>query len=173
MAHPYVMVKGKSWVEILHHLQTMLTAISIKSGNSDDQTRVIVKNYHDAIEDKKMILFEVAASGIVEYCNFYKITPDKGVHDEFKGIYFTGIAISQYLVKLGLADINKLHLKAMLALLDFRLSSRNACRRDLSDRLRSIINNNALDEHLGKYGWYLIYKCLFNAASPATDIKQQ
>jgi hypothetical protein len=49
--------------------------------------------------------------------------------------------------------------------LDFRLSSRNARRVELSNRIRSVINNNALDEHLGKYGWYLIYKCLFNAAS--------
>ena len=164
MAHPYITVNGKTWVEILHHLQTALSAISLKSGNTPEETRKIVDSYHQVIEGKKEVLFEMAAAGIVEYCNFYKITPDKGVHDEFKGIYFTGIAISKYLVLLGLADINKLHLKAMLALLDFRLSSRSACRKDLSDRVRIIINNNGLDEHLGKYGWYLIYKCLFNAA---------
>ncbi|MFA7351676.1 MAG: hypothetical protein WC009_13025 [Methylotenera sp.] len=165
MAHPYITVNGKTWVEILHHLQTALAAVSLQSGSSTDDTRAIVESYHKTIESKKDVLFELAAVGIVEYCNFYKVTPDKGVHDEFKGIYFTGIAVSKYLVQLGLVDINKLHLKAMLALLDFRLSSRGARRVELSDRVRSVINNNALDEHLGKYGWYLIYKCLFNAAS--------
>lgn len=164
MAHPYITVNGKSWVEILHHLQTALTGVSIQSGISPDDTRSLVETYHKTIEGKKDVLFELAAVGIVEYCNFYKVTPDKGVHDEFKGIYFTGIAISKYLVQVGLVDINKLHLKAMLGLLDFRLSSRNARRVELSNRIRSVINNNALDEHLGKYGWYLIYKCLFNAA---------
>lgn len=165
MAHPYITVNGKSWVEILHHLQTALAGISLQSGNSPDDTKSLVDTYHKTIESKKDVLFELAAVGIVEYCNFYKVTPDKGVHDEFKGIYFTGIAISKYLVQVGLVDINKLHLKAMLGLLDFRLSSRNARRVELSNRIRSVINNNALDEHLGKYGWYLIYKCLFNAAS--------
>ena len=169
MAHPYITVNGKHWVEILHHLQTALTAISLKQGNSEEQTEEFTKKYHETIEEKKPILFEVAALGIVNYCNFYKITPDKGVHDEFKGIYFAGVAISKYLVDLGLVDINKLHLKAMLALLDFRLSKRNACRKDLSERVRTIINNNGLDEHLGKYGWYLLYKCLYNAAENKSD----
>lgn len=171
MAHPYVTVNGKTWVEILTHLQTALAAISLESGISEADTKALVETYHKTIEGKKGVLFEMAAIGIVEYCNFYKVTPAKGVHDEFKGIYFTGIAVSEYLVQLGLVDINKLHLKAMLALLDFRLSSRNARRVELSDRVRLVINNNALKEHFGKYGWYLIYKCLFNAAEQ--QIKQQ
>lgn len=166
MAHPLVTVHGKDWIEILRYFKEAIAAIALHDGLDKARVKSLVEQYVQVIEADRDSIFVATAAGIIEYLNFYEVRPTEGVHDEFKGIYFSGMTVSRYLVNLGLADLNKLHLRAVLRLLDTRLEMPYKVRRPvLTERIRSVINNNVMESHLGKYGWYLVYKCLFNAAN--------
>lgn len=166
LSHPLVVVHGSQWTEFLTHLKETIAFLARNDGIDKDETRLLISQYVKEIEDNKDNIFLASAYGIVTYLNFYNVRPTEGVHDEFKGIYFTGMAVSEHLHKLGLAELNKLHLRAMLRVLDFRLAMPHKARRDLlTERIRSIIDNGTIEAHLGKYGWYITYKCLFNAAN--------
>lgn len=166
MAHPLVMVHGSEWTKILKYLKDTIALIALSDGISDEAVEILIENYVKTVEENRDKVFMSTAIGLVQYLNFYHVMPTEGVHDEFKGLYFTGIAVSEHLNHLGFADLNKLHLRALLRLLDIRLEYPFQIRRPaLSQRVRSVIDNNAVDAHLGKYGWYLIYKCLYNAAN--------
>lgn len=166
MPHPLVIVHGSEWTKILEYLMQTIALLALHDGIKEEEVTNLIEQYVREVQDNRQDIFLSTAVGIVEYLNFYKVFPTEGVHDEFKGIYFTGMAVSKHLVRLGLADLNKLHLRALLRLLDFRLEEPFKVRRPvLTERIRSVIDNNALESHLGKYGWYLIYKCLYNAAN--------
>lgn len=166
MSHPLVIVHGSEWTKILEYLKQTIALLALHDGIKEEEVTNLIEQYVREVQDNRQDIFLSTAVGIVEYLNFYKVFPTEGVHDEFKGIYFTGMAVSKHLVRLGLADLNKLHLRALLRLLDFRLEEPFKVRRPvLTERIRSVIDNNALESHLGKYGWYLIYKCLYNAAN--------
>lgn len=166
MPHPYIQINKKAWGTILDSLKKCVVLISSKTGSNHAQVEEYLRQYTSIINTNSEGIFTAAATGIYQYINFYKISPREGIYDEFKNIYFLGAAITIWLNKLGLADLNKLHQKAVLRLLDHRLlKPHGAYRKTLSARVVSAINNNVLYEHFGTYGWYLIYKCLFNAAS--------
>lgn len=106
--------------------------------------------------------------GVEYYLNFYDVFPSDGKCDEFKNIYFIGTAISQKLQDGGISDLAKFQQIAVMKLLDYRLhKDANTRRPELSFRIRQSINFNKIDEDLGRFGWYMIYKCLFNAAMDA------
>ena len=166
MPHPLVIVHGQTWTSILNHIKDTISLLALADGKTDTEVEELIRAYVENIEDNRDQIFMQSAIGIVQYLNFYKVFPTEGVHDEFKGIYFTGMAVSAHLDRLGLADLNKYHLRSMLGILDYRLfHPHKANRKVLTERIRSIIDNNAVDAHLGKYGWYLIYKCLYNASN--------
>lgn len=166
MSHPLVMVHGSEWTKLLKYLKESISLIALHDGISEEAVEILIANYVKAIEEDKENIFLFTANGILQYLNFYNVIPTQGVHDEFKGIYFTGMAVSDRLIQLGFADLNKLHLRAVLRLLDFRLAEPHKIRRpDLTTRIRTVIDNNSVESHLGKYGWYLIYKCLFNSVN--------
>lgn len=176
MNEPKFFLHGYEWSKYLNYFQKGISFIYLqdvtdgKITENDEieliteKARTLASQYFKTITDNKEEILDLTLVGMREYLNFYQVYPQEGEHDEFKGIFYTGMAISKILVKLGLLDLNKLHLKAVLLLMDHRLESPlNARRNALSERISSMINNNVLDDHLGKYGWYLIYKCLFNA----------
>lgn len=166
MPHPLVIIHGSEWTKILGYLKETIAFLSLHDEVAEDDVNKLIDQYVKEIEGNRDNIFLSTALGIVQYLNFYKVFPTEGVHDEFKGIYFTGMAVSEHLKRLGLADLNKLHLRAVLRLLDFRLEEPFKVRRPvLTARIRSVIDNNAVESHLGKYGWYLVYKCLYNAAN--------
>lgn len=171
MSHPLVMVHGSEWTKVLKYLKETIILIALNDGISEEAVAILIANYVKAIEDDRDNIFLSTAHGILQYLNFYDVHPTQGVHDEFKGIYFTGMAVSEHLNRLGFADLNKLHLRALLRLLDFRLHEPHNIRRpDLTRRIKTVIDNNAVESHLGKYGWYLIYKCLFNSVNDKSKI---
>ncbi len=99
------------------------------------------------------------------YLNSYEVRPKDGVCDEFKNIYFLGVAISREMKQVGLADIAKYQQIAMLKLLDFRLfDDVNIARPQLTARVRRAIESGALENDFGRFGLYLVYRCLFNFA---------
>lgn len=171
MPHPLVMVHGSEWTKILKNIKEAIAIIALGDGISEEAVATLIDSYVKSIEGNRDQIFLNTAMGIVQYLNFYNVKPTEGVHDEFKGIYFTGMAVSDFLSDLGFADLNKLHLKAVLSLLDFRLEEPFKVRRPvLTERIRSVIDNNAIESQLGKYGWYLIYKCLYNSANQKSKI---
>jgi hypothetical protein len=174
MAHPYIEINKKSWGIILNSFKECIALISSETGSPQTQVEGYLKQYSSAINTNSEAIFTAASHGIHQYINFYKVSPQEGIYDEFKNIYFLGVAITIWLNKLGLVDLNKLHQKAMLRLLDLRLlEPYGAFRPALSSRIVRAINYNVLDEHYGAYGWYLIYKCLFNAASDKAKDKEK
>ncbi|MEK7592943.1 MAG: hypothetical protein AAB508_06205 [Patescibacteria group bacterium] len=164
------MLNGSDWVKILEHIRVAIAFLALNDKVEAEEVTKLVEQYAKGILDDRDNIFALTAAGIVEYINFYKVHPKDGVYDEFKSIYFTGMAVSKRLAQLGLVDLNKLHLRAMLRLLDLRLEEPFKVRRTaLTERIRSIIDNNVIESHLGKYGWYLIYKCLYNAANTKSE----
>lgn len=174
MPHPLVIVNGSFWVEILSIIKGTIARFALEDGMDDAQVHELLAEYVQVIEGAREEIFIATARDITKYLNFYKVYPTEGAHDEFKGIYFTGMAVSRFLVRLGLTDLNKLHLRAVLRLLDFRLEYPHRVRRPkLTERIRSLIDSGdkEMQDHLGIYGWYMIYKCLYNSASDrAKDI---
>ena len=104
-------------------------------------------------------------SELAYYLNFYNVTPADDVYDEFKNFYFLGMAITAELEKRGVKDLVKLQLQAILHLLNVRLKSVGAHRVQLTRRLSNAIDNGAIRNDFGRFGWYILYKCLFNAAT--------
>lgn len=166
MAHPLVMVNGQEWKKQLGNFSATIALIALAEGTEEKAVDDLIEQYVTAIDSNEETIMLHTAAGITEYCNFYKVLPTEGVHDEFKGLYFTAVAVSVQLTRMGLAELNKLHLRALLRLLDIRLFEPYRANRPLlTARIRSVIDNNAVESHLGKYGWYLTYKCLFNAVN--------
>lgn len=98
------------------------------------------------------------------YLNFYNVNPENDVYDEFKNFYFIGMAITTELEERGAKDLVKLQLKALLHLLNTRLNTVGAHRSQLTRRISNAIDNGAIRKDFGRFGWYILYKCLFNAA---------
>lgn len=170
-------ISGDNWSKYLNALQKGLTFIVADSLISVEKTEeekqeaqvkveLLAKQYYETVKSNIDVLFHNTALEMAKYVNFYEVYPKGGQHDELKGIFFTGMAISDLLVSLGYLDLNRYHLNAVLGLMDYRLDEPYRAKREvLTERIRSMIDNNVVAEHLGKYGWYLIYKCLYNSAA--------
>lgn len=105
-----------------------------------------------------------------KYLNFYNVYPEKLSSDEFKYIYFIGMTVADKLKEEGMDDHARYHLKAVLRLLDYRLKDPyDAYRPQLSQRIQKTIDNHKIHEHFGEFGWYLLYKCLFNSAKEKAE----
>lgn len=151
---------------MLTYLQETLISIALNNGISEEATEILASQYSEIANKNRERIFEVTARKITEYINFHQVHPRDGVYDEFKGIYFIGTAMSESLLDAGLLDLNKLHQRAILRLLDLRLEyPHKAYRKVLSERIKKTIEHSSVEPHFGKYGWYITYKCLFNAAS--------
>lgn len=166
MSHPLITIHGNSWIRMLTDFSETISLLALGDGKPEVDVELLVSQYHQAVESNRDHIFLGTAHGITQYLNLYAVLPKEGAYDEFKNIYFTGLAASACLKRDGLVELNKYQLRAILRLLDYRLESPYKIRRpDLTKRIKSIITENLVDEHLGKYGWYLIYKCLFNSAN--------
>ncbi len=121
-------------------------------------------HYATFIQHNIEAIAENMQSELAYYLNFYNVTPANDVYDEFKNFYFLGMAITTELEKRGAKHLVKLQLKALLHLLNVRLNTVGAHRAPLTRRLSNAIDNGAIKNDFGRFGWYVLYKCLFNAA---------
>lgn len=173
MSHPYIQINGKAWTEMLIRMQETVVAIVLNDSleaTTPCDVDAIGAEYARIVNNNKEDLFRATTQMIVAYINFYQVHPNEGIYDEFKSIYFIGMAMSAKLINDGHNDLNKLHLRAVLRLLDIRLEvPHKAFRPQLSDRIKKAIKNDTISKHYGDYGWYLIYKCLFNAANERSN----
>ena len=122
-------------------------------------------HYSAFIQQNDDAIAENMQSELAYYLNFYNVIPANDVYDEFKNFYFLGTAIATELEKRGAKHLVKLQLKALLHLLNVRLNTVGAHRAPLTRRLSNAIDNGAIKNDFGRFGWYILYKCLFNAAS--------
>ncbi|MDI9331777.1 MAG: hypothetical protein QM527_10815 [Alphaproteobacteria bacterium] len=122
-----------------------------------------MKQYHDLITAHQRGIFEKTAFDISQYTSDYRVQVREGIADEFKAIYFLGMNIAKCLIENQ--KLKKQHHGAVLDLLDYRLAEpHKANRPKLTARILSMIDKDHIEQNLGKHGWYLLYKCLFNAA---------
>lgn len=183
MSETQLALNGEEWTKYLNIFQKSICFILMKDvidgkvtnqadiDSAKEKTSLLAEQYFNEVNKNKIEIFKSTASSMDEYLNFYQVYPKNGEHDEFKGIFFTGMAVSKQLVSSGLLDLNKYHLNAVLGLMDYRLDEPyKVSRKILTERIRSMIDNNVIESHLGKYGWYLTYKCLYNSAQDRASV---
>lgn len=171
-------VVGESWTNYLNYFQNAITHIildDVINSKVTDQTEkdeleakadLYAKQYFETIKRHMQEVFINTALSMDKYLNSYQVYPKDGDYDEFKGIYFTGMVIAKHLEHVGLLELKKIHLKAVLGLMDFRLDNPLKCSRKLlTERIISMIDNDKIHDHMGMYGWYITYKCLYNSAN--------
>ena len=164
MPNPIVYLNKKEWLFYTKTFAQTIVYISDADGASADVIKDLLKDYETTLNDKTNDLFEKAAHDITIYLRLYGVRPSNGIYDEFKGIYFLSRVIADYLKNVGLETLSNLQLRACLHLLNKRLERSNAAREPLHNAIEDAIKNNRLDSDFGKYGWYIVYKCLCNAA---------
>lgn len=176
MPHAIAYVKKAEWNQWLETFKETfaLKLLQTKQGSESDTARIICELMH-LIQSEKETVFEMAASAVANYCGLYGVSPKEKLLDEFKHIYFLGTAVACFLRSKGEKEWARMQLLVVQDLLDFRLMyPLNAQRPKLTHRIIKTIEQDKVQENLGSIGWYLIYKCLFNAAlekplnSPAT-----
>lgn len=166
MTHPYVIIRKQDWLFFISQIKDGIAYLLALDGATDDQIKQQLSIYVKELGgNREHAILEIVALEMAAYCSFYKVKPTDGIYDEFKGIYFIGMCVAKTLDSLGYPELNKLALKSMLGMLNHRLNiPYNADRDALTTRVLKIIDEDKLDEHFGRFGLYLIFKCLFNAA---------
>lgn len=131
-------------------------------GASSDDFEESLASYASVIEENCEAIYRVAAAEISTYLNLYNIHANKSA-DEFKIIYYVGVAIERHLQRVGLAYVGQVHSFAMVGLLDFRLQTLNYKKPQLTKALTRLIKLGKLESELGATGCYMIYKCVSTA----------
>lgn len=137
--------------------------ISLSKSASETYLNFVVNN-RDAIVQfwQKELSYYIIA---------YDIHPENDILDEFKNFYFIGTAIATELENQGHKELRMLQLLAVQKLFDFRLYTVNSLRPDLTIRLNKAIDGSSITTDFGRFGWYITYKCLYNAAKDAANDK--
>lgn len=152
-------------IKTLQFFRETITKIADEQGTETSKITDIGIRYAGFVEDNHAKIFENMASELGYYLNFYNVYPSNDVYDEFKNYYFLGTAITKELEQRGMRDLVKLQLLAVQRLLDLRLHSVEARRQTLTKRMVDAIENGSVAADFGRFGWYILYKCLFNAAT--------
>lgn len=166
MPHPIAYISKTEWNKWLEIFKETFALISLSERHlSEEETAQTISNLVNLVESEKTTIFERAAHGISNYCGLYYVVPKEMLLDEFKHIYFLGTAVAETLRHNGEKEWATTQLLAVQALLDFRLMQPfKAHRPDLTHRMKKTIELDKMTESFGRYGWYVVYKCLFNAA---------
>lgn len=100
-----------------------------------------------------------AAEGISSYLNLYNVRAEESA-DEYKVIYYLGMAIFKRLQHAKADEAAKIHLFGMIGMLDFRLLDIGVDKPPLRRALMELVRYNRFESELGATGCYLIYKCV-------------
>lgn len=165
MPNPIVILNSKEWRLYTRHFAQTIAYLCDQEGIQRSEIEEHLKSYADALNAKTDQLFEKAAYDITLYLRLYGVRPVNMIFDEFKGIYFLSRVIADYLKNTGLESLSNLQLRACLHLLNKRLEFSNAARKQLYDAIEEAIKHNRIESDFGKYGWYIVYKCLCNAST--------
>ena len=157
-------INAQHAIDTLQFFRESISHLAQIDGLSDPKITSMNIGYSAFIQTHQEIIAENMQSEVGFYLTFYKVTPDNDIFDEFKNIYFLGMAITKELESKGHIDLAKYQLRAILHLLDLRLASEKAVRPLLTQRIKDAIENSAVKKDFGRFGWYILYKCLYNAA---------
>lgn len=156
------------WIQSIRYFADVISFLaSDTEGKNPGEVKELIAQYRDAIMKNHQQIFVNAASELNFYMNFYDVRPRNGTPDELKIFYFLGKAIGEDFKKCGLANLQRYQLKAVQRIFNKRLSEVDAYRVDLSKRIDIAIEDGAIDEHFGRFGWYIVHRCLLNAKSAA------
>jgi len=134
----------------------------LNSGPADFDKDLVV--YDNLINAKAEDIIRAAAFGISGYSNLYKVMP-RETFDEFKIIYYLGLAIEKHLTKAGHAKIVQVHMFTLIGLMDEALKRKGVLKPQLTGAMTTLIRFGHFDRELGNTGCYLIYKCSSTAPS--------
>lgn len=168
MPTPIVILNKMEWSLYMRHFAQTIFWLCDKDGMSQEDIQKQLKIYEAAINEKTDSLFEKTALEITIYLRLYGVRPTNFRQDEFKGVFFLSWVIADYLKDMGLENLSKLQLRACSHLLNKRLERSNAARKQLYLAIEESIKHNRIFDDFGKYGWYIVYKCLCNAAEDAS-----
>lgn len=130
--------------------------------NSIDQVYLSIADY---FTENSSTIYYSACVEIYRYCEFFCVFPKNQSVDEYKLIYFLGIAFIKELQKEEKSYVEEINLLwntifyKLTKALEFES---NVWRKDLIDRLSKAVKQNKIDSYLGEYGVYLLYKCQSN-----------
>jgi hypothetical protein len=113
--------------------------------------------YKQVIQDYAPEIFKAAAAGINTYLNLYSVRAATSA-DEYKIVYFLGLAIERRLEEMGYAELAQVHMFSMIGLLDFRLRTLKINKPNLMVAMTRLVKQGRFREQLGQNGGYLIYK---------------
>lgn len=152
------------WIDALEYFGDVIRFIaSDTDGKSEEEVEKIIEDYRETIRQDHERIFNKAASELKFYMNFYDVRPKSGAPDELKIFYFLGTSIAESLAKLGLSDLQIYQLKAVQRIFNKILAQRKVYRADLSKRIDTAIEKGALGRDFGRFGWYIVHRCLLNS----------
>lgn len=154
------------WLGVLESISEVMSFIMYEEGKIPDPVvEALIEQWCGVINANYENIYILTKAKISKYLSFYYVSPSGGENDEFKYIYFTGMAVAEKLKEYDMYDLMRYHYRTVLHLLDERLRIPYGIDRpQLSARIEKAIEGDKLKEHFGEYGWYLTYKCLFNSA---------
>ena len=144
MPNPIIEINRNNWYKIISILQDtfLFIAHNLDKAKSVSDLEQLLDEYHTIINSNKPAILEGCTGEITRYVNSYQVSPKDYLFDEFKAIYFLGVAITAQLERAGYIELKKIHQKTVLHLLNMRLiSPYNALRPQLAKRIAMAIEN--------------------------------
>ena len=170
MNRPYEIILTESFRELLPIYVSTFGASAIEFGLDNEHRYLeLLGFYENVIENDVEKIFELAVRFVGQYMNQFKIHAVNTI-DEYKSIYFLGIAISSILDGYEFHSTAKVNLFSMVKMLDYRLTTLNAFRPQMSVALQDQIRRNKFYDKFGNTGCYLLYKCIGSAVSERDNV---
>jgi len=173
LAHPQQQIYLDLFKRVVkHYFKSFARAYEAYYGLGTGSYPTDLLKYKQVINDTSDNVYIYAAHQINTYVNLYKIAIKSP--DEYKAIYHIGRGIENQLVGVGLKDIAKVHLFAMVGLLDDRLQTPTKMKPNIINKpaltlaLTNLIRQDSLEAELGKNGCYMIYKCVSTTPKATT-----
>lgn len=123
----------------------------------------VLKGVEKHITEESESIFAETKTKISTYLNTFEVAPNESI-DEFKLVFFISTTLAESLIRKGLQREARIILSSMIWILDFKLSTVGAIRGTLTRQIIKMIERDSVISETGKYGIYLIYKCLYNQA---------
>jgi hypothetical protein len=118
-----------------------------------------LEEYSAVIEAKTQELVTITGEEIGFYTNLYNVHTNQSA-DEFKLIYYVGIALERHLKSQGLDHVGKAHMYAMIGMLDYRLRELQIFKPLMSKAMLTLVDTGRFHVEMGRNGCYLLYKCV-------------
>lgn len=147
--------------------------IKLGDNATNEQLESMSTDLHIVLKNNSDNIMLGIGGEIHRYIDYYSVDADKGP-DQYKLVYFSGMALARFLEREGHTLCAKVILRSMIEMLDYCLKDLTSGRGrpELKERLNRLIDNGMNDECLGKHGIYVAYKCASNILEGRTAKKR-